>query len=247
MAEPKVEPKEEPKVEPKTEPKTNDEIEGILALLDGAGIKTKDDMQGKIDASRQAGQLANILGTVRAENQELKDMIKGLSKAPKPSGEFDYSEGQPIDIESAVRRSVKEVLDQEKKANAEQQQRVLQQYNKITTDKHYSLVKDVWEEKMKNPNFVVGNADLTEEYKNTVIDFYMGVSKKAGDVIRGMKPGAVKPPHMEGEGPTPRTEPDMPEVYEKTKILRDKSNKGYVPTTDEVVDIISDMMKGIPD
>ena len=242
MAEPKVEPVGEPEI-PKTEPKTNEEIEGILALLDGAGIKTKDEMQGKIDASKQAGQLANILGTVRAENQELKEMIKGLSKAPKPSGEFDYSEGQPIDIESAVERSVRKVLEQDKRANAEQQQRVLQQYNAITTDKHYKLVKDVWEEKMKNPNFVVGNANLTEEYKNTVIDFYMGVSQRAGDVIRGMKPGTIKPPHMEGEGPTPHTEAGISEKDNKTKKLQEKANKGYNPHDDEMMDILGDFLK----
>ena len=235
MAEPKVEPVGEPEI-PKTEPKTNEEIEGILALLDGAGIKTKDEMQGKIDASKQAGQLANILGTVRAENQELKEMIKGLSKAPKPSGEFDYSEGQPIDIESAVERSVRKVLEQDKRANAEQQQRVLQQYNAITTDKHYKLVKDVWEEKMKNPNFVVGNANLTEEYKNTVIDFYMGVSQKAGDVIRGMKPGTIKAPHMEGERAVPRSEKDVPESKQKLNKLQEQANKGRVYTDDEIID-----------
>jgi len=241
MAEPKTEPEVEPKVEPKTEPKTSEDIEGILALLDNAGIKTKEDVQGKIDASKQAGQLANILGTVRAEKQQLEELIAEMRKTPKPSGDPDYAEDRPIDIEAAVKRSVKAVLDQEKQANAEQQQRVLQQYNKITTDKHYNLVKEVWEEKMKNPNFVVGNADLTEEYKNTVIDFYMGVSKKAGDVIRGMKPGTIKPPHVEGEGAIPGPEVDLPEAQEKMKKLQGKVNKGYKPSDDEMIDILDKM------
>ena len=233
MPESTTEPIVEPTVE---EPNIDRDIDGLLAVLEKADVAKPEQLEGKLRASKEAGQLANLLGTVKAENQELRDLIKGLNKPSKPKDEWDDTSAQPIDIEDVVKRSVKSALYEEKKAQSEQQQRMLQQYNKITTDKHYGLVKEAWENKLKDPNFVMGNVDLTEEYKNTVIDFYMGVSKQAGDTIRRLKPGTVNPPHMEGEGATPKTKPPTPEKQEKLKKLQEQAGKGRVYTDDEIID-----------
>uniref|UniRef100_A0A6H1ZGP0 Uncharacterized protein n=1 Tax=viral metagenome TaxID=1070528 RepID=A0A6H1ZGP0_9ZZZZ len=238
MADKKVEPAGEPKAEPKAEPKVDKDIDGFLAELEKAGVTNPEQLQGKLKASKEAGQLANILGTVRSENQELKELIKGLQKTSKQSDEWDTS-AQPVDLDATIERTLERVLSKKEKAQAEQQARFLTTYNKIVGNKNYHLVKEVWEGKLKDPNFNFqlqsGQVDPTEAFNDLVLDYYVGISKKAGDVIRSMKTGTITPPHMEGEGAVEKSKQLLPETKEKTKALQEKVNKGYLPTDEELI------------
>jgi len=225
-------------VEPKVEVKVDKDIDGFLAELEKAGVTNPDQLSGKLKASKEAGQLANLLGTVRSENQELKEMIKGLQKAPKQADEWETS-AQPVDLDATIERTLERVLSKKEKASAEQQARFLTVYNKIVGNKNYHLVKGVWEEKLRDPNFNYqlqsGQVDPTEAFNDLVLDYYVGISRQAGDVIRSMKTGTIKPPHMEGEGAVERSKQPLPELSEKTKTLQEKVNKGYLPTDDELI------------
>lgn len=231
--------------EPKAEPKTTKDIDGLIAELEKAGVTKTEDLQGRLRASKEAGQLANLLGTVRNENQELKDMIKSLQN-PKKENEFDYSGSQPVDIEDVVARSVEKVLTKKERAVQERQAKALEAWNVIQQDEDYSLVKEIWEERLKDPNFVFqiqrGNVDPGRLFNKTVREYYKGIAKQAGEVIRTLKTGTVQPPHFEGEGAVEKSKPPMPEAQEKIKNLREKVNKGYVPGDDELLSLLDKMM-----
>ena len=105
----------------------------------------------------------------------------------------------------------------------------------------------MWEEKLRDPNFNYqlqsGQVDATEAFQDLVLDYYVGISKKAGDVIRSMKSGTITPPHMEGEGAVEKSKQPLPESQEKIKSLQGKVNKGYQPQDDEFVDILGELLR----
>ena len=227
--------------EPTAEPKNEKDLDGLIAELEKAQVTKVEDLQGKLRASKEAGQLANILGQVRSENQELKEMIKALKTSSK-SEEFDYSTGQPVDIEEVVARSVEKVLTKKEKAQAENQAKFLETWNGIQGDEEYHLVKEIWEEKLKDPNFVFqiqsGQVDPNRAYNKTVRDFYKGMLKRSAETMKSLKTAGIKPPHMESEGAVEKSQPQTPEGKEKLKRLQEKVNKGYVPTDEEVMSLM---------
>ena len=245
MAEEKAGTVTEPKAAPKVEPKID--IDGILAELEKAQVKTVEDVQGKFKASREAGQLANILGEVRRENAELKDLIKAQKAAPKD--EFDYTGQQPVDLEDSIMRAVMKVETAKEKRNQEANERNLRTWNVITGDDDYSLVKPVWEEKLKDPNFVFrmqsGQVDPLAEYNKTVRDFLKGMATQAGDAIKSLRGPGIKPPHTESGTHVPEMRPDQSSGSEYMKTLREKAARGKNPTEDEELKALDVMLKGI--
>ena len=236
---------EEKKVEPIVEPKSEIDIDGILAELEKAQVKTTEDLQGKFKASKEAGQLANILGEVRRENAELRDLIKAQKTAP----EDPYGEQKPVDLEESIMRAVEKVEAKKEKRNQEVQGKMLEMWNAITTDEDYVLVKPVWEEKLKDPNFVFrmqsGQVDPLKEYNKTVKDFLKGMATKAGDTIKAMRGPGVPVPHTEKGSQIPVVEQDLSAEAEKRKKLREKTSKGHVPTEEEELTALDGLLKGI--
>jgi len=230
---------------PKPEQTPEIDVKGLLEELKAAGVQTSEDLQGKLTASREAGQLANLLGEVRQENKNLREMVKQLPRASQtPAAELgnEFNEFMTPDS-STLEGIVARALDQRDAKYAETQRvaqaQVLQLWNEIQTDSDFPLVKDVWEKRMQDPNFLFqiqnGAIDPLKAYNGLVRDYYKGIVKKSFDtisVLQGKEP--IKPPYVEqpGKGTPP---PESPEAKVKMDKLREAVDKGKVLDDDEQI------------
>jgi len=232
-------PVEEPKVE---EPKP-DELEALVKTLEQAGVKTTKELEGKLTASREAGQLANLLGDA---NKRIADLEKA-SRMPPAEPSYDYDEGQPIDIEAAISKGVNKVLDAREARTRQVQQQAMKIWTGIKNDKDYGLVKDVWESKIKDPNFIMeiqaGTKNAADEYMETVRGFYKGIAQQSLDTIKKLQGGtAPAAPHVEGEASMPGM-PEQPTGNEIINKAKEKVEKGGRLSVDEEMAALDDLLR----
>lgn len=239
---------EEPKAE---EQKVNEpavDVDGLIAELEKAGITNTQELQGKLDAGSQVGRMAELLGQERKRNEELTARLE--NPAPKPQNDFDldeYGEGQPLDIEAVVVRSVDKALTAREKKMAQVQQAQLQAYQRIKGDEDYHLVASIWEQKEKDPAFIFGvqngSVNPVDEYTSIVRNFYKGLVQKSHDTIKTLTGGEkVKQPHVEtGErssGNIVSEEPGQDEASKYRAALKEKVNKGQALTSEEELALV---------
>lgn len=240
MVEPNVElPKEEPK-----EAKTEVDVDGLMAELTKAGIENPQQLQGKLDAGSEVGRVAQLLGDERKRSRDLEAEIAQLQAAPVKD-EFDYSqENRPIDIEAVIEKKLGNVLDARDAKARKAQEKSYAAWNKIQTDEDYHLVKEVWEEKLKDPGFVMkiqnGSINPVDEYTSTLRKYYKTLLKQSHETITTMKGGDLKPPHVETGERTPAnlvSEGDKDTSAERKFLdaMAVKVAKGYIPTEDEEI------------
>jgi len=248
MVEPTVEAPEveQPAKEVKKE-MSQEEVESIISQLEAANVSTPQDLQGKLEASRQAGQTANLLGEARNEIRALREEMSKLQiRKPDTSfvDEFDQSSSPPVDLERSIERGIKKVLTEQQQLALEAQRTNNAKWNAIVSDPNYSNVKDVWENKLKDPNFVYqvqnGLVDPGQAYNSTVLEFYKGMLKRSSETIRALsgKTPAVLPPHVEGSSKAPAQEKELPEYEEKIKKTREAVERGKVLNEDEELAMI---------
>lgn len=239
---------EEPKVEAevKTEAPTTD-IDALVAELEKAGVTNTDQLQGKLVASREAGNLSNQLGEARREIAELKDFM--ASNRQRSTGEeLEYQETpNGNDLESMIGK----VLDKHDQKKLETQNKIQKAVNEmwgeISSDEDYHLVKEIWEKKMTDPNFTFqiqqGQLNPVKAYNNVVRAYYKGIAKKSVDTIKTLQGGGKAPPHVEQGGtetpgvPTVGGEP--PESGETIKKLNKKLDKGGTLTEADELNAIT--------
>jgi len=207
---------EEPKVEPQAveEAQTEEQIASLMETLKASSVTTSEQLQGKLDASNQAGNLANMVGNLRAEIAELKETKAAPAPANEPGFNLDnldnFGEGQTIDLEGMMTKVIRKEEARKQKVAVEQQQRALASWNAIQNDEDYGLVKAVWEEKLKDPNFVMkiqtGVTDPTQAYQETVRGYYKGMMKQSLSTIEQLQKSGGKPPipHVEGGDRVPQ-------------------------------------------
>ena len=236
---------EKPKKEEKKESPTTD-VDGLIAELEKAGVSNVEQLEGKLIASSQAGNLANQLGTAR-------DEIAALGAALKESNERTRSE-QPLveeetDLSGMIKRDVraamKEEREEENKVYRQAQQTSLAMWNAIQNDPNYHLVKDVWEAKIADPNFTVktqqGLHNPYKEYTDTVLDYYKGIAKRSVETIKTLTGKSdVTVPHVEGEGQVapPPSESEKSAQEEKLTRYKEKVDKGGRLTEEEELDAL---------
>jgi len=239
----------EPNVEPNvdgTKAKAPEiDIESLVRELEKAGVSNVQDLQGKLTASKEAGQLANLLGDA---NKRIENLEKA-AQMPPAEPELDYSEGTPIDIESIVEKKLTSVLDAREAKTRQMQQQAMQIWQDIQVDPDYGLVKEVWEAKTKDPNFNMavqsGKKDVSREYMETVREYYKGVSKRSLDTIKALQ-GGVAPaaPHIEGEAQLPGIPTKTTPEQETVTIAKEKVAKGGRLTEDEEMAALNAILKG---
>jgi hypothetical protein len=224
-----------------TDPK---QVEDLIAALQGAGVTNTDQLEGKLAASQQVGHMNNLLGEVRAENAKLVETIQNMQTTNPPAQQtVDYDNdtpGQQVDLDTLVARNVEKVLDKRDKQAAQMQNASLQKYHKITTDRNYSRVKAIWEEKLKDPQFTFeinnGIKDPVDAYREIVDDFKDGLLKQSLDTITSLTGSGQMPasPHIEGEAKVSHDLPvDKPESQETIDKLQAKVDKGQQLTEQE--------------
>ena len=236
---------EEPIVEPKvdgTEAKAPEtDIESLVKELEKAGVSNVQELQNKLTASKEAGQLANLLGDANKRIENLEE----AKKLPPAEPEFDYSEGQPVDIEAMMNN----VLDKREAKTRQIQNQAMQIWQGIQTDPDYGLVKEVWEAKIKEPNFNMaiqsGKKDVAKEYMETVREYYKGIAKQSLDTITALqKGGAPTAPHVEGEAQLPGVPTPTNTEQETVTKAKEKVAKGARLSEDEEMAALDAILKG---
>lgn len=199
---------EEPTPVAEEEPKEN--VNDLLAELEKAGVENPQQLQGKLEASAQAGKAFQMLGDERKLVAEKDaEIARLMSQIDRPEVN-EYGE-RPINIADEVRRGIKTEMAEMQKNAQQAQERSMQAYNAIKTDKNYHLVADVWEKKVKDPAYIYqvqsGAVDPLRDFQGTVVDYFQNMAKKSYDTITelvGKGTGKTTAPHVEsGETHSP--------------------------------------------
>lgn len=215
--------KESPTIEEGTQetPEEKVDIEALAEKLEQFDVKDPNQLEGKLrnadaysDVQSQRDLLANELAQVRAE-------VQNLRKPAQPQETEDYMEtGQPVDIESIVANSVNKALDARERRAAEHQQRMNNMWMKISGHKKYHLVKDEFEQALRDPAKVMqiqsGQVDPFEMYTDMVMEKYADVAQQSVKAFKQMQGSTgVAAPHVESSARVPTMTADERNAHDK--------------------------------
>lgn len=247
------------------EQKPEIDVDALLGSLEKAGVRDAKALEGKFEASRQAGNLANQLGNARAEIEKLTQALQSAEtrRPAKRSHEdyedFDMDTGRTVDLEELVTRAsskaVSKAIQEERQKQMQAQQYYSQVWNNIQSDQDFPLVREVWEAKMQDPNFFMkvnnGQVDLQREYSETVRGFYKNLLSQARDSINLLKGKSPAPPGPRVETSGSRGQPQnlvnegggeaTPEQRAQAELLS-KTKKGYRATDDEILNVFGSVI-----
>lgn len=229
--------KEMPTLPEKQEPSVSspqDERMVLLAELEKLGVKKPEQLTGMAVASEQSGKLANMLGEIRRENQELKRMLQE-QQSRRVETQDPYGNPAPVDIGKVVEDAVgkfyqKNILEPQQRAQSEFQQHL----QEVQEDDHYHILGTQFEQYVANPKVTyslqTGQTSLAKEYRRFKDRYFTNLLGKVTENYKslletGAKPSGVKtPPHMESGESTNYVPPEAnPDVKDKLKEVRAKS------------------------
>jgi len=234
----------EPEVKEVAEEMT--EEQQLLETLKQASISKTEQLDGTIrnarktfDMQSERDQLAN----------QLTNMEKRLAAAEKPPTETeDY--GQPVDLEAAIAKGVDKVLDKRDKVAAENQRQMMQSWAVITQDEDFHLVEKIWNEKLKDPNFVYqvqsGQVNPVMEYQNVLRGYYKGIAKSAVQTIETLTKGVAPQTHIEsGDARMPNVSvEEISDNKKRINELKEKADSGGLLSEDEEIEAIRAVLSG---
>lgn len=221
------------------QPEQMDENSQLLELLKSAGMTKPEQVEGTIRNAKRTFEMQSERDRIANELAELKRAFS--EQKSKPSDQVD-DYGQPVDLAGEMNRILDARERAKEQAQLQQQQRMMEAWNTITSDEDYHLVKDVWEKKLQDPNFVMGiqmgQKNPMQEYQNTLRTFYKGIAQKSVQTIEKLQKGGGAPPvHVEsGEARTPQMPSTDEEISEHRELLnqyKEAADKGKVLTEDE--------------
>jgi len=221
----------------------------LLATLKQASISKAEQLDGTIrnarktfDMQSERDRLANQLSAMEQR------LAAAESKTHAPDTE-DY--GQPVDLDAAISKGVSKVLDQRDRMAAENQKRMMQSWATISQDEDYHLVEKIWNEKLKDPNFVYsvqsGQTDPVSEYGSMLRSYYKGIAKSAVQTIETLTKGVTPQMHVEsGEARMPNVPVDqeMTENQKTINQLKEKADTGGLLSEDEEIAAIRAVLSG---
>jgi len=236
---------EEPKKEEKAEAELKQNVDDLIAELEKAGVSDPQQLKGKLEAGVEVGRMGQLLGDERKRVEALQTEIDKLKAQPPKEQDWDnYPEGKPIDIEAAIERGVDKSISKRELAARQAQEASLEAYKTITTDEDYDLVKEIWDEKIKNPAYIhqvqVGAVNPVRDFDKTIIGYQKKVIRKAYETIKELTGSGKQPvPHTEtGEERMPAMnivgDGEAESANRKfLNAINAKIQKGYIPTDDE--------------
>ena len=183
------------------------DVDGLVAELEAAGVNSTEQLQGKLNASKEAGQLANLLGQSNARVRELENALTAQQQQPmQPDYLGDEDEG--VNLQNMMRNTIREEVARERQMTLQAQQFVNSKWQEILSDPDYPQVKDIWEQQCQDPNFQAGmqsgQIDPVREYNQTVRRYFRGIARKSVDAIKTLqKGGRPSLPHVEGSAQLP--------------------------------------------
>ena len=244
----------EGEVQTPTQPVVDDAgVQSLLSELEKAGVTSPSQLKGQLTNAREYGRVVNMLGEIKAENAELREALKSIKTIPKQQDPY-YEEEQPQasygNIQDLISGAVKKAITEEKRSQLEAQRMAMQTWQEIQGDSDYEIIKEIWEDKMKDPNFNyqinIGEVDPRKAYTDVKVNYYKNLAIKAGAAIKTLKGGStVAPPHFEGSSTAALSLPVKPsEQKEKIKSYKDRVNTGGMLDGDEEIDALISVLRG---
>jgi len=219
----------EEKAEPEAKPV---DVDALMKTLDQFEVNSPEKLQGKLQNANDFSNMQSERDQYANELHAMRQEIAGL-KTPAPID--DYQEGQSVDIETLVSKSaakaVESALDARERRAYENQKRMNDTWVKITGHPRYNLVKDEFEEALKDPSTVMklqtGQVDAVQFFNDMVIEKVVGVAREASSAFKQMKgSGDISPPHIEGNARVPQmNQEDLTNKQKKINELREKAAK----------------------
>jgi len=219
---------ETPKAEAETKPV---DVDALMETLDQFEVDSPEKLQGKL-------QNANDFRNMQSERDQYANELHGLREEisqirAKPAQPIDeYQEGTPVDIGSVVGDEIDKRLDARDRRAYENQKRMNDTWIKITGHARYPLVKDEFEQALKDPATVMklqsGQVDAVQFFNDMVIEKVVGVARQASSAFKQMKgSGEIAPPHIEGNARVPQSNMGEELTAKQKKIdeLREKATK----------------------
>ncbi len=235
------------------------EIEKMIETLEAVNVTTDEDLQGKLQASQQTGNLANLLGETRTQVKQLQDTVANQQPQPSQTPTDGFLDSFETPVQGITIDQLTDVLDKreakQREVATQAQQYAVAQYNAITRDKHYPVVKQVWEAKMRDPIFAngvnTGRVNPITAYQSTVIEFLAGVNANTLKTLQGV----IKTPgenedvtlHLEGGERGEEPQPTFPGANPEPKDIQkyqDHVNTGGSLTEQDELNLLQTVLKG---
>lgn len=217
----------------------------LLGELTKMGVTKAEDLVGMQRASKEAGNIARMMGEVRQENAELKRMLQQLQHS-QSAGYQEPSTPPPIDLGQVVRKEVTTALSHLTQEQLRAQEQIESELAEIETDRNYQAVADIWQKhvanRATNMRLRRGETSLTKEYyklvdiyKDKMIEAHMNALKAVGKT-------GVKPPHIEqGETHAPQLPTDDSESRRKLRRINDERTKGAMKSENALEAMVGEL------
>ena len=224
---------EEPKKEAEPEAAPVD-VDALMETLDQFDVKSPEKLQGKLQNAQDFAGMQSERDRLANEMAQLRQEV--ASSKQQPSAPIDdYQEGRPVDIETMVAnastKAIEAILDKREQEARKVQQKENETWVKITGNPRYALVKEQFEEELKDPSkvmaFRTGQIDAVQYVNDLIIDKALGIAKATSTAYKQMKgAGGVTPPHIEGNARVPQSNQEQITAKEKKlNELREAAKK----------------------
>jgi hypothetical protein len=218
--------------------------EALVSELTKLGVKNPDDLVNMQRASREAGNLANILGQVRNENQELKRMIQSLQQSSQAG--YQSSDQPAVDLRQVVRSEVEGVVKGLTQQQIQAQEALENELADIETDKDFMAVSDVWQKYLNNRNTQSrlrrGETSLTREYYRLVGTYKDKMIEAHTNALKLSSTKQKAAPHVErGDTHSPQVPATDDERKQKLKRISEDRSKGNLESNRALEQMVEQM------
>jgi hypothetical protein len=240
---------EDPKVEaPIVEEPVSEEAQ-LLQTLRDASISKPEQLDGTIRNARKNYDLQSERDQMANRLVDVEKRLADSEKRPDTTDTDDY--GQPVDLDGAIAKGVSKALDKRDQAAAANQQRMMQSWATISQDEDFKLVEKIWNEKLKDPNFVYGvqsgQIDPVTEYGQVLRNFYKGIAKTSLETIETLTKGGTPQMHVEsGDARAPGVQVESEDSNSKKfiKQMQERADKGDQLSEDDELAALRAVLSG---
>lgn len=235
-----------------------DDIQNLVSELEAVGAKTPEDIRGMATASKEAGNLARMLGEIRSENRELKRMLEETSRRPATPRQDDYTYQEPsgpsssgaIDLDRVVENAVWKVVNKIGTQQKEAQSRFASEMNWVKSHEDFGLVKNEIEARLSDPliqqAIMEGQTTIRDEFHRTLSAKLKGFVLKSAETLKkvGKPAGSVNPDHTEtGQSFTKQSGSPEGETTKTTRDLIKRRAEGSISSDDALEQMIANALK----
>lgn len=229
---------------------TEAELAEVMGMLKQFEINSPEKVENVVKASQQTGRMAQLLGEQREINRQLLTKLEAIEKAGKQQS-YHATEGyeeKPIDLEGTIENVLSRFWNKKQQEQAQMTQAQWAAFNEIQSDEDYNLVKDAWDQYVRQPDiaygFQTGGRDPVKEYNKFVRTFQRKLLQRTRGLLEQVTTGTKKitAPHMEQGTNVPEMPTEPTDFMEKKKAIQ-KKYKGR-PSADGISELLKEM---IPD